>query len=62
MSKTNLVADDRASLRRTVQSYLAQEGFREVAAAGGFEAHSVARQEHLDLIPPGFGDAQLERL
>ena len=50
MSKTILVADDTASLRRMVQSYLTQEGFRVVTAADGFEALSVARHEHPDLI------------
>ncbi len=50
MSKTILVADDTASLRRMVQSYLIQEGFRVVTAADGFEALSVARHEHPDLI------------
>jgi len=50
MSKTILVADDTASLRRMVQSYLTQEGFRVVTAADGSEALSVARHEHPDLI------------
>ncbi len=50
MSKTVLIVDDTASLRRMVQSYLTQEGFRVVTAADGHEALSVARHEHLDLI------------
>ena len=50
MSKTILVVDDTASLRRMVQSYLTQEGFRVVTAADGQEALMVARQEQPDLI------------
>lgn len=50
MSKTILVVDDTASLRRMVQSYLTQEGFRVVTAADGHEALLVARQEQPDLI------------
>ena len=50
MSKTVLVVDDTASLRRMVQSYLTQEGFRVVTAADGYEALSVARHEQPDLI------------
>jgi DNA-binding response OmpR family regulator len=50
MTKTILVVDDTASLRRMVQSYLTQEGFRVVTAADGHEALLVARQEPPDLI------------
>ena len=50
MSKTVLIVDDTASLRRMVQSYLTQEGFRVVTAADGHEGLSVARHEHPDLI------------
>ena len=50
MAKTILVVDDTASLRRMVQSYLTQEGFRVVTAADGHEALSVARHEQPDLI------------
>jgi DNA-binding response OmpR family regulator len=50
MAKTILVVDDTASLRRMVQSYLTQEGFRVVTAADGHEALRVARQERPDLI------------
>ncbi|MDP9309382.1 MAG: response regulator transcription factor [Chloroflexota bacterium] len=50
MSKTILVIDDTASLRRMVQSYLTQEGFRVVTAADGHEGLLVARQERPDLI------------
>ncbi len=50
MSKTILVVDDTASLRRMMQSYLTQEGFHVVTAADGQEALMVARQEQPDLI------------
>lgn len=50
MSKTILVVDNTASLRRMVQSYLTQEGFGVVTAADGHEAMLVARQERPDLI------------
>ena len=50
MGKTILVVDDTPSLRRMVQSYLVQEGFRVVTAANGQEALMVARQEQPDLI------------
>lgn len=50
MAKTILVADDTASLRKMVQSYLSQEGFRVLTAANGQEALMVARQEQPDLI------------
>ncbi|WP_029215252.1 response regulator [Kallotenue papyrolyticum] len=50
MSKTILVVDDTASLRRMVQSYLTQEGFRVLTAADGREALLLARQERPDLI------------
>lgn len=50
MSKTILVVDDTASLRRMVTSHLSQEGFRVLTAADGEEALMIARQEHPDLI------------
>ncbi len=50
MSKTVLVVDDTASLRRMVQSYLTQEGFRVLTASDGQEALMVARHEQPDLI------------
>jgi DNA-binding response OmpR family regulator len=50
MTKTVLVVDDTASLRRMVQSYLTQEGFRVLTAADGQEALLVARHEQPDLI------------
>jgi len=50
MAKTIMVVDDTASLRRMVQSYLTQEGFRVVTASDGLDALHVARQEQPDLI------------
>lgn len=50
MAKTILVVDDTASLRKMVQSYLSQEGFRVLTAGDGKEALMVARQEQPDLI------------
>jgi DNA-binding response OmpR family regulator len=50
MSKTILVADDKANLRNLVREYLEAEGFRVVIAADGREALFTARQEKPDLI------------
>jgi len=50
MTKTILVVDDAASLRRMVASYLTQDGFRVITAAGGHEALSIVRHEQPDLI------------
>ena len=50
MTQTILVVDDDLELRKLVQSYLAEEGFRAVTAANGREALFVAREEHPDLI------------
>ena len=50
MSRTILVVDDEKRLRDMLQAYLAQEGFRVVAAADGQEALFVARREKPDLI------------
>jgi two-component system alkaline phosphatase synthesis response regulator PhoP len=50
MGKVILVVDDDLELRRLVQSYLIQEGFRVVTAANGREALFVAREERPDLI------------
>ena len=66
MSKTVLVVDDTASLRRMVQSYLVQEGFRVLTAADGQEALMVARQEQpdlilLDLMMPNMGGYEFMR-
>ncbi len=67
MGKTILVVDDTPSLRRMVQSYLVQEGFRVVTAANGQEALMVARQEQpdlilLDLMMPEMGGYDFMRL
>jgi len=48
--KTILIVDDKASMRKLVQDYLTQEGFRVVTAGNGREALFVARQEKPDLI------------
>ena len=50
MSKTILVVDDKASLRRLVREYLSEEGFRVLTADNGSHALSVARQSKPDLI------------
>jgi two-component system, OmpR family, alkaline phosphatase synthesis response regulator PhoP len=50
MTKTVLVVDDKASMRRLVQEYLAEEGFRVVTATNGREALFAARHEKPDLI------------
>ena len=50
MSKTILVVDDKASMRRLVQDYLSAEGFRVVTANNGRNALFVARHEKPDLI------------
>ena len=45
-----LIVDDDLELRKLVQSYLAEEGFRPVTASNGREALFVAREENPDLI------------
>jgi DNA-binding response OmpR family regulator len=50
MTKTIMVVDDEQRLVSLVQSYLAQEGFRVVAASNGKDALAVARREKPDLI------------
>jgi DNA-binding response OmpR family regulator len=50
MTQTILVVDDDLELRKLVQSYLVEEGFRAVTAANGREAIFVAREEQPDLI------------
>jgi DNA-binding response OmpR family regulator len=50
MSQTILVVDDDLELRKLVQSYLKEEGFRSITAANGREALFVAREEKPDLI------------
>jgi DNA-binding response OmpR family regulator len=50
MSKTILVADDKANIRNLVREYLEAEDFRVVIASNGREALYAARQEKPDLI------------
>ncbi len=50
MPQTILIVDDEKRLVSLVQSYLAQEGYRAVAAYNGQEALSVAEKENPDLI------------
>jgi two-component system alkaline phosphatase synthesis response regulator PhoP len=50
MMKTVLVVDDDKQLRRLVQAYLTQEGFRVVTAGDGQQALFAARHEKPDLI------------
>ena len=50
MTQTILIVDDDLELRKLVQSYLAEEGFRPVTASNGREALFVAREENPDLI------------
>jgi DNA-binding response OmpR family regulator len=50
MLRTILVVDDKASVRKLVQEYLAEEGFHVVTAENGREALFVARHEKPDLI------------
>lgn len=50
MAKTILVVDDKVSLRKLLQQYLTQEGFRVVVAENGQRALFIARQERPDLI------------
>jgi DNA-binding response OmpR family regulator len=50
MTKTILVVDDKASVRKLVQEYLTEQNFRVVTAPNGREAIYVARHEKPDLI------------
>lgn len=50
MSQVILIVDDDHELRKLVQSYLAQEGFKAVTAANGREAIFIAREEKPDLV------------
>lgn len=67
MGKTILVVDDKASVRRLVQEYLTEEGFRVVTATNGHEALFAARHEKpdlilLDLMMPEMGGYEFMRL
>jgi len=50
MPKTILVVDDKTSVRKLVQEYLSEEGFRVVTAQNGRQALFAARHEKPDLI------------
>jgi DNA-binding response OmpR family regulator len=50
MTKTILVADDKASVRNLLREYLEAEGFRVIIATNGLEALYSARQSKPDLI------------
>ncbi|MGQ9787143.1 MAG: response regulator [Anaerolineae bacterium] len=50
MSKTILVVDDQANVRRLLREYLEEEGFHVVVAENGRDALYVARREKPDLI------------
>ena len=50
MGQTILVVDDKANIRRLLQEYLSEQGYRVVLAANGREALYVARAEKPDLI------------
>jgi DNA-binding response OmpR family regulator len=50
MGNTILVVDDQSSVRRLLEEYLSEEGFRVVTAVDGQEAIYTARHEQPDLI------------
>lgn len=50
MAQTILVVDDKANIRRLLQDYLAEQGYRILVAENGREALFVARAEKPDLI------------
>jgi DNA-binding response OmpR family regulator len=50
MTRTILVVDDKASVRKLVQEYLVEQGYRVVTADNGQNALHVARNEKPDLI------------
>lgn len=50
MAKTLLVVDDKANIRRLLQEYLSEQGYRVVTAENGRSALFVARREKPDLI------------
>jgi DNA-binding response OmpR family regulator len=50
MSQTILVVDDKANIRRLLQDYLTEQGYRVLVAENGREALYVARAEKPDLI------------
>ncbi len=50
MMKTILVVDDAASVRRLLQDYLGEQGYRVLTAVNGRQALYAARQERPDLV------------
>jgi DNA-binding response OmpR family regulator len=50
MTNTILVVDDQASVRRLLQDYLTEQGFRVITAADGETAIYIARHEQPDVI------------
>ena len=67
MTKTVLIVDDKASVRKLVQEYLAEEGFCVLAATNGREALYAARRDKpdlilLDLMMPEMGGHEFMRL
>lgn len=54
-----LVVDDSATIRRSAETMLANEGYQVVSAENGFEALSKITQHHPDLI---FVDIMMPRL
>jgi len=54
-----LVVDDSATIRRSAETMLSNEGYRVVTAENGFEALSMVTRHHPDLI---FVDIMMPRL
>ncbi|MCD4802821.1 MAG: response regulator transcription factor [Anaerolineales bacterium] len=50
MTRTILMVDDKASVRKLVQEYLVEQGYRVVTADNGQNALHIARNEKPDLI------------
>lgn len=50
MTRTILIADDDAQLRRTVQAYLEESGFTVLIAGNGRDALFSVRHDHPDLV------------
>lgn len=50
MTKTILIVDDKASVRKLIQEYLTEQGYCVIAAANGQEALFTARSEIPDLV------------
>jgi DNA-binding response OmpR family regulator len=50
MEKTILIVDDHANVRTLLKDYLAEHGFRTIAARDGAEALTLAQRERPDLI------------